>query len=184
MMEKRSCFIDHMRKKFLTALYLHSQKLYTALFKSSPEWGIRRADLLEYHPETLGYHLGSFLEKNGFELIPKVERHDVYHVLTGYGTAVEDEVALQYLCLGNGKRSLYMFGAVLIGTLVLPEYFKHFAQSYSKGKGLSPFYDYDYRNLLEVNFDEFRDRIFSKSICNFQMGCYAQSLSEILRLKK
>ncbi|MGJ8724307.1 MAG: Coq4 family protein [Roseibacillus sp.] len=150
-----------MRKKFLTALYLHSQRIYTTLFKSSPEWGIRRRDLLKYEPATLGYHLGRFLEENDFELIPKVEQHDIYHVLTGYGTAVEDEIALQFLCLGNGKRSLYLFGAVLIGTLVLPEYLKHYSQSYLKGKRLNPFYCYDYRNLLEVDFYEFREMLLA-----------------------
>jgi len=159
-----------MRKKFLTALYLHSQRLYTALFKSSTAWGIRRADLLKYDPETLGYHLGCFLEENDFELIPKVEQHDIYHVLTGYGTAVEDEIALQYLCFGNGKRSLYLVGAILIGTLVLPEYFKHYSESYSKGKSLSPFYCYNYRDLLGVNFHKFRDAVFSRSVCDFQPG--------------
>ena len=152
-----------MRKKFLTALYLHSQRIYTALFKSSPEWGIRRADLLKYPPTTLGHHLGRFLEANDFELIPKVEQHDIYHVLTGYGTAVEEEIALQFLCLGNGKRSLYLLGAILIGTLVLPEYRKLYWQSYLKGKRLRPFYCYDYRNLLEVDFHQFRCLLFAKT---------------------
>jgi Coenzyme Q (ubiquinone) biosynthesis protein Coq4 len=152
-------FFKNMRKKFLTALYLHSQRLYTALFKSSPEWGIRRAELLKYDPVTLGYQLGRFLNENNFELIPKVERHDIYHILTGYGISVEEEIALQYLLLGNGKRSLYSVGAVLIGTLVLPEYFKFYTQSYSKGKCLKPLYCYDYRNLLEINFPEFRDML-------------------------
>ena len=152
-----------MRKKFLTTLYLHSQRIYTTLFKSTSEWRIQRRELLEYHPATLGYHLGAFLEDHDFELLPKVEQHDVYHVLTGYGTAVEDEVALQFLCLGNGKRSLYLFGVIVIGTLVLPEYFKHYWQSFLNGKRLSPFYCYDYRNLLEADFHEFRNMLRTKS---------------------
>ena len=129
-----------MRKKFLTALYQYSQRAYTTLCKSSPEWGIRRKDLLQYDSTTLGYQLGSFLEEHQFELIPKVEQHDIYHVLTGYGISVEDEIALQYLCCGNGKRSLYLLGAILIGTLVLPEYIPHYLRAYSKGKRLRPFY--------------------------------------------
>lgn len=150
-----------MRKKFLTALYKYSQRAYTTLCKSSPEWGIRRQDLLQYDSATLGYQLGCFLEEHQFELIPKVEQHDIYHVLTGYGTAVEDEIALQYLCFGNGKRSLYLLGAILIGILILPEYLPHYFHSYLKGKSLRPFFQYNYRNLLEVDFDEFHQTIFS-----------------------
>lgn len=150
-----------MRKKFLTALYQHSQKVYVTLFKSSQEWGIRREDLLRYDPSSLGYQLGRFLEEHQFELIPQVEQHDIYHVLTGYSIAVEDEVALQCLCFGNGKRSLYLVGAIVIGTLVLPEHVPHYLRSYMKGKRLRPFCQYDYRNLLEVDFCQFQQMIRS-----------------------
>ena len=153
-----------MRKKFLTALYRRSQNFYTTFFKSSPAWGIERRELLEYRPESLGYALGSFLEEHQFELLPKVERHDVYHVLTGYSTAVEDEVALQYLCFANGKRSFYLFGVLFIGTVVLPEYISHFIRGYQEGRRLNPFHHYDYRNLLETDFMEFREMIFSKKV--------------------
>ena len=151
-----------MRKKFLTSLYLHSQQIYTKFFKSSKEWKTKRKDLLAYHPGTLGYQLGSFLEEHQFDLIPKVEQHDIYHILTGYGVAVEEEVALQFLCFGNGKRSLYLAGAVLIGMIVLPDYLPLYLRSFRKGKRLQPFYQYDYRNMLEVDFHDFQQMIHCK----------------------
>lgn len=148
-----------MRKKFLTKLYLYSQNLYTTLFKRSPAWNLKREDLLKYPANSLGHHLGAFLEKHGFELIPKVEQHDIYHLLTGYGTSVEEEIALQYLCLGNGKSSLYLFGSIVIGTLILPEYFKLYREAYQKGQGLASFHHFKYRTMLEVDFTSFQQMI-------------------------
>ena len=88
------------------------------------------------------------------------QKHDVFHMLTGYGTQVEDEIALQYLCLGNGKRSLYLIGAITLGTLILPEYIHYYYQSYQKGRRANPFYHYDYQNLLQINFREFQRNVF------------------------
>jgi len=103
-----------------------------------------------------------FLDRNNFELIAKVERHDAYHVLTGYGTKVEDEIALQCLCFGNGKRSLYLYGAMLLGIIILPEYYKYYYKSYCIGKRANTFHHYDYKKLLKVSIHDFRDIIFSK----------------------
>ena len=150
-----------MRKKLITWLFYQSQTHYTRIFKSAvTPWSVTKQDLLAYPVPSLGSHLGVFLERNGFELIPKVEQHDVFHMLTGYGTKVEDEIALQYLCLGNGKRSLYLIGAITLGTLILPEYIHYYYQSYQKGRRANPFYHYDYQNLLQINFREFQRNVF------------------------
>ena len=150
-----------MRKKLITWLFYQSQTHYTRIFKSAvTPWSVTKQDLLAYPVPSLGSHLGVFLERNGFELIPKVEQHDVFHMLTGYGTKVEDEIALQYLCLGNGKRSLYLIGAITLGTLILPEYIHYYYQSYQKGRRANPFYHYDYQNLLQINFREFQCNLF------------------------
>lgn len=140
-----------MRKRFIAWLFEKSQKVYTAFFKKNKPWGILKVDLLEFPNESLGKHLGYFLDKNNFELIPKVERHDVYHVLTGYGTQVEDEIALQYLCYGNGKRSLYLYSVIAIGTLILPEYFRYYLKSYKIGKNANAFYNYNFKKLLKIS---------------------------------
>ena len=149
------------RKKIILWLFEKSQNIYTKYFKKKEPWQILRADLLKYPKNSIGKHLGDFLLENGFELIPKVERHDAYHVITGYGTNVEDEIALQYLCFGNGKRSKYLFAVVVIGTFVLPEYYKHYYKSYCIGKKANPFHHYDYKKLLEIDLFDFRRSIFS-----------------------
>ena len=154
------------RKKLIEWLFEHSQKVYTNLFKNHQPWGIYKKELLTYPKQSFGRHLGAFLDKHGFELIAKVERHDAYHTLTGYGTKVEDEIALQCLCFGNGKRSLYLYGAMILGIIILPDYSPYYYRSFTIGKQANPFHHFDYKKLLHVNIDDFRQAIFSKTQYN------------------
>lgn len=154
------------RKKLIEWLFIHSQNIYTNLFKNHEPWGMSSKQLLSYPIHSFGRHLGEFLNKNSFELIAKVERHDAYHTLTGYGTKVEDEIALQCLCFGNGKRSLYLYGAIILGIIILPDYYKYYNLSYHIGKHANPFHHFDYKQLLHVNIDDFRAMIFPKKYYN------------------
>ncbi len=154
------------RKKLIIWLFEISKTVYTYVFKNQKPWGISKLELLTYPDHTFGKHLGLFLKKNDFELIPKVERHDAYHVLTGYGTNVEDEIALQYLSLGNGKQSPYLYGAIILGTILLPDYLKYYLKSYSIGKGANAFHHLDFEKLLKVSIDDFRAAIFIKEQLN------------------
>lgn len=155
-----------LRKKLIEWLFDKSQKFYTKLFKNHEPWGIYRAELLTYPTDSIGRHLGEFLEKNGFELIAKVERHDAYHTITGYGTNVEDEIALQCLCFGNGKRSPYLYGAMILGVMILPDYYQYYYRSYWIGKRANPFHHFNYKKLLKVNIHDFRRAIFSSAQLN------------------
>ncbi|MCL6265092.1 Coq4 family protein [Flagellimonas myxillae] len=149
-----------LRKHLVIWLFENSQKRYTQWFKHHPGWQTDREALLQLPSHSLGYALGQFLTAHNFELIPKVERHDVYHVLTGYGTQVEDEIALQYLCFGNGKRSPYLLGAIVLGTLLLPEYIGYYLRSYQKGKKANAFYQLDFEKLLTASLTELRSVFF------------------------
>lgn len=149
------------RKKIISWLFTISQKIYTQLFKKHKAWNISKEELLQLTKDSFGFHLGSFLHKNGFELIPKVERHDAYHVLTGYSTNVEDEIALQWLCFGNGKRSKYMYGAIILGTLILPDYYKYYKESYQIGKNANSFHQLDFSKLLNTPIYNLRQCFFN-----------------------
>ena len=132
-------------------------------FKKKEAWNISTASLLEMKESTFGYNLGALLHKNGFELIPKVERHDAYHLLTGFGTTVEEEIALQYCCYGNGKRTPYLYGVIVIGTLILPEYFPYYLKAYHYGKNANDFHHFDFEKILNVDFKNFQETIFTNS---------------------
>ena len=150
-----------LRKNLIEKLFEWSQKIYLKFKKKEP-WGISTAELLEFPNDSFGKKLGTFLNKNGFELIGKVERHDAYHVLSGFGTNVEDEIALQYLCYGNGKRTPYLTGVLLLGTTLLPEYASYYYNSYLIGKQINTFHHFDFKKLLHTDFEGFRKVIFSK----------------------
>lgn len=158
--------IMNQRKQFIGWLFEKSQKIYTNMFKHHESWGISKNDLLQYPETSLGKHLGVFLKKHDFELISKVERHDAYHVLTGYGIKVEDEIALQYLCFGNGKRSPYLYGAMILGTIILPDYLNYYYKSYCIGKNANTFHYFDFKKLLKISITDLRFAIFSKSHIN------------------
>tara|TARA_R110002096_G_scaffold142421_2_gene297717 strand:- start:257 stop:730 length:474 start_codon:yes stop_codon:yes gene_type:complete len=149
-----------MRKKFIYWLFEHSQRIYIKFKKKNP-WGISAKELLTYPKDRFGYHLGKLLAENNFELLPKVERHDCYHLLTNYDTKVEDEIALQYVCFGNGKRSPYLFGVLLIGTILLPEYYKYYLKSYKLGKSCNTFHHFNYKHILLLSLQEVRESIFN-----------------------
>lgn len=161
------------RKKLVAKLFELSQGFYVKYFKQKKTaWGHTRSSLLAFPKGTLGHEMGVFLQTNGFEVIDKVERHDAYHVLLGFNTRAQDEVALQYLCLGNGKRSKYLFGVIGLGSLILPEYFAYYYRCYRLGRELNTFYHFDYKQLLDQPLEQLRATICTslqqsqiKSLC-------------------
>ena len=152
------------RKQIIIWLFEKSQNFYVRNFKKSKTaWNITIDDLLKLPKETLGYHYAKFITDNGFDILPKLERHDAYHIITAYKSKVQDEIALQYLCYGNGKRSIYLFGVIIIGTLLLPDYLNYYHKSYQIGKNANPFHDLDFENLLNTNLKYFQKNIFNST---------------------
>lgn len=140
-------------------LYGWSSRVYTNLFKVNKKaWGISKAQFSNYPKESLGYALGIFYEHNGFDVMPKLENHDVFHVLTETGTLIQDEIAMQYLLLGNGKLSLYLFGMILVGTLVYPEYIGYYIRWFRRGNNIQKFHDIEFKELLGQSVVELRER--------------------------
>ena len=161
----------YIRKQLIIWLFEKSQKFYVQYFKKSKKaWNIDLYNLLKLPKETLGYHYARFIDDNGFDILKKLERHDAYHVITNYKSEVQDEIALQYLCYGNGKRSIYLFGVIILGTFLLPDYLKYYLKSYKIGKKANPFYDFDYENLLETNLKDIQEIIFDKGYLSSKLN--------------
>jgi len=110
-----------MRALILETIYEWSKKPYQKWFKKNTAWNISTKKLMQYPQESLGFYLGCFLLKYNFEPQPRLENHDVFHVLTNIGTSVPEEVAMQYYLLGNGKRSMYLLSVIFLGTLLYPD---------------------------------------------------------------
>ncbi len=151
------------RVQFLLLIYEKTQKLYRTYFKKKKrQWQFNEKQLLEFQKDSLGRKLGEFYKKHGFTIIPKMENHDVHHLITGCGTNFEDEIAMQFPLLGNGKLNAHLLAAIILGTLILPEYLKMYLKAYRKGKDMRPFYHWDFEGLLWQNFDHLKDFISQK----------------------
>ena len=148
------------RLNIMLALYNASQKVYTQLFKRQKlAWNISKEDFLQFPKHSLGYQLGLFYQEKGFDVIPKLENHDVFHVITETGTEIHDEVSMQYLLLGNGKTSAYQFAMIGIGTCIYPEYLKTYIKSFLKGSNMQRFYNLEFKSLLQIPLPEIKSSL-------------------------
>lgn len=150
------------RKHLITWLFKWTMVVYCR-FKNKKAWNLTTAQLLAMEKTSFGHHLGKLLHANDFQLIPKVERHDAYHLLTGFDTTVEDEIALQYCCFGNGKRTLYLYGVLIAGTILLPDYLPYYFKAYRYGKEANSFHHFNFRHILPLNFNDFKQTIFTQN---------------------
>lgn len=138
-----------MRTKILEILYDWSKKPYQKFIKNNTPWNISVSKLQAYPKGTLGQQLGVFLKTNDFHMEPKLESHDVFHVLTNTGTSVPEEISMQYYLFGNGKRSIYLLTVIILGTTLFPDYITSFAKAYQRGKKAYPFYQLNFFKMLQ-----------------------------------
>ena len=139
-----------MRDLFIEKMYEISKKPYQRFFKKGNAWNVNVNQLLQLQSDSLGFHLGCFLLKYNFEIQPKLEDHDIIHVLTNTGISVVEEIGMQYYLLGNGKRSWYLGMVIIPGTLFYATPFSYFKQQYQRGKQAHEFYGLDFLNMLSV----------------------------------
>ena len=139
-----------MRDLFIEKMYELSKKPYQKFFKKGKAWDVKVNQLIQLPNDSLGFHLGCFLLKYNFEIQPKLEDHDIIHVLTNTGISVVEEIGMQYYLYGNGKRSLYLMMVIISGTLFYPTRFSYFKQQYKRGKTAHEFYGLDFLNMLPV----------------------------------
>jgi ubiquinone biosynthesis protein Coq4 len=138
-----------MKDLIIEKMYELSKKPYQRYFKKNKAWNINISELIQMPKDSLGFNLGCFLLQYNFEMQPKLEDHDVIHVLTKTGITVPEEIGMQYYLLGNGKKSLYLFLVILTGTLFYPTRFDYFIQQYHRGLKAHSFHNLDFLKLLQ-----------------------------------
>ncbi len=80
---------EKLRTKFIIFMYENSQKQYRRYFKKKKrQWQFNEEQLLSFKQDSLGRTLGEFYKKHGFRMIPKMENHDVYHLITDCSTNI------------------------------------------------------------------------------------------------
>lgn len=143
-----------LRDKIYLALFNLSENWYRNTFKKKVKaWKVSLEELKNYPKYQLGYKYYEFLTKNGVNILPKLESHDMLHVLTNTGTKVKDELALQYYMLGNGKRSIYQ-AFVLISSLFYLDRLPYFIKAFKNGKNSTPFHHLNFEEILNQPLTE------------------------------
>ena len=143
-----------MKDQLIEKMYEWTKKPYQRFFKNKKAWNIEKQELLAYPQETLGYHLEYFLQKNNFDIQPKLEDHDIIHVLTNTGISVREEIGMQYYLLGNGKNSLYFISRYSGWNNLLSYSYRLFHQGISKRKkSFSVLLFGFFKNAFNTNFN-------------------------------
>jgi len=149
--------LKNLRSQVLIALVEKTKYGYLHLTnKKRKPWAINLADLQLYPKNTLGKDLANFLVREKFDLIAGLESHDVYHVLLGYSTAVEEEAQMQFFLLGNGKKSLYAIGTSFVAFLTMPDQWLAFWRAYKRGNQARKIHLWDFKFLLKEKTTQLR----------------------------
>ncbi len=151
------------RDRFLIGMVEWTKPFYARWFKrKQATWQQTRKSLKNFPLRSLGNDLGQFLENEELELMPKLEDHDVLHVLLGYDTNVIDEARMQFFLLGNGKRSLYALLAAMVATVLVPEGIRQFREAYRQGRACRKISQWQFEYLLAEPRIVLRQLIFAQ----------------------
>lgn len=137
-------------------------KLY---FKREP-WYMLREDMVKYPKGTLGNELGHFLKTEELQPVPKVERHDAYHILLDFTTHIDDEAAMQFFLIGNGKISPFTLGTAAFAGLMMPDHWKNFWVQLKRGRKAKSIAKWNFKELLNEDYEELKNIIFHRPVTN------------------
>jgi hypothetical protein len=155
---------DTIREKISDKIVQFSKPIYFYLKRNKRAWEITQKDLALMPIGTLGNDLSLFLNKNKFDIIPKAEFHDVFHVIFEIGTEMKDEVCIQFVPLGNGAISFANLITTAISILIYPEMLLDFYKHFQRGRKANKFYHWDWEQLLQCQTNDLRAAIFQQKI--------------------
>ena len=154
----------------VTVYLLHKAiKAHALLHVSRKPWGLKAEDLIAYPDNSLGKALGEFLSKENIEPIPKLERHDVFHVLLDYDTHMKDEAGLYFFLFGNGKKTFFAIGTILFAACMFPEHWMYLYAQYKRGQQAFPIIKLQCKELLPHNFGDVKKAVFREKIENIEL---------------
>lgn len=108
---------------------------------------------------TVGKELYCFLNRNGLDLLPYYEKHDIKHVVLGYAATEEGEVSLQCFMLANGRITVPVVLCVLFGFLTMPEYYRLFSRAWHRGRCTKKLKCLDWFSLTPCSLSDVRKNI-------------------------
>lgn len=140
--------------------------LHAKVYSRRPVWGLRREDMLEYGEGTLGRELGLFLTREALQPVDRVERHDAFHILLDFSTHLDDEAAMQFFLVGNGKISPFTLATAAFTALVMPDKWSRFLSEFRRGRRALSIGKWDFLILLDEPFEDVKRLIFRQPVQN------------------
>ncbi len=126
---------------------------------------------------TVGNDLARMLDEKGLKLIPGFERHDLNHLILGYGMEPEEELCMQAYLAGNGYYKLHCC-LFLSSGLLLPCLWKTLLAHYKLGKRSESLSSLSLRECMnertELVVRKYRAAIANET-CPELLNCYRGS---------
>ncbi|MCB0697080.1 MAG: hypothetical protein KDC07_06930 [Chitinophagaceae bacterium] len=157
------------RERILLFLLGQVIPVHAKLYGRRQPWGLRMENLEQYPEDTLGNELGRFLRAEELQPVPKVERHDAFHILMDFSTHIYDEAAMQFFLIGNGKISPFTLGTAIFAGLMLPDQWKNFRLQYKRGQKTRCIANWDFKELLGFEFTDVKKAIFFQPVDNIEL---------------
>jgi hypothetical protein len=155
-----------LRERALLWLLGNVVPVHAKVYSRRPSWGLLREDMLRYPAGTLGHELGRFLTRESLQPVDRIERHDAFHILLGFTTSLEDEAAMQFFLVGNGKISPFTLATAAFTWLVMPDKWGLFIREFRRGRTALSIANWDFLPLLDEPFAEVKAVIFRQPVHN------------------
>jgi hypothetical protein len=149
----------NMGEKLLVTLSHLALRLHARFRKSTQPWQLEASSLTSCPPGSLGEALYQFYHQHQYHPIPRMEYHDVEHLILEYQTDVKGEILLQSFVVGNGKKTFFAVLACVASACILPETIFLSYQAYKRGKTYLPIWHIDYRAELNTPLQQLRAKV-------------------------
>ena len=104
---------------------------------------------------TVGHDLAHMLDSRGLKLIPGFAKHDLDHLILGYGMDPEEELCMQAYLIGNGRWQLQVF-LFLSSAVLLPGLWGTLWAHYQLGRQSPALTSLTFDGCLTQNTDQLR----------------------------
>jgi ubiquinone biosynthesis protein Coq4 len=95
------------------------------------------------------------LDSRGLKLVPGFFKHDLDHLILGYGMDPEEELCMQAYLIGNGRWQIQVF-LFLSSALLLPGLWGALWAHYKSGRQSPVLTSLTFENCLTQNTDQIR----------------------------
>lgn len=116
---------------------------------------------------TVGHDLTRMLDSKGLKLIPGFAKHDLDHLILGYGMDPEEELCMQAYLIGNGRWQLQVF-LFLSSAVLIPGLWGALWAHYKLGRQSPALTSLALDDCLTLNTDQLRRKYARPSMLTLE----------------